>query len=629
MQAKLIALLCSALAALASGPDGARAQDCDSGTFDGAFAGEVLVPQNWNCAERSDFWFTDQGSQIIPYGWFLHLEQANSSEKFIDPAHIDGFRYLPQEPTMANPDGLPIGFTRGNARNNQAYARISERWLGMTCAACHTGQIEHDGKKYLIDGAPTMGDFEGMFVALAEAMQATLDDPQKFERFADAVIAESQASGDGGSESKAALRIQLETITRIRDDWNQRNRGTSPYGHARLDAIGAIFNEIAATGLGDPGNVDLADAPVSYPFIWDTPQHDVVQWNGSVPNAGPGAFGRNLGEVLGVFGALDLNTSLFSRRGHATSIDIDGLADLEELLWTLWSPRWQDTELPAIDQALAARGKADYEMFCSSCHETIDRTDPGRRIKAEVMPVFSPGDPNELDTDPAMATNFLTKTAKARQLTHRFVKYWGVLSNFRTFRRSERDMMPKAAILGYTVFGSITRAFLNDPKAALRAVRAGQSTSTVGVVDEAAKYLDEEPGSSGVRRFLREVEERLAALREDSEPSPCAAGAARIPCYKARPLNGIWATAPYLHNGSVRTLRQLLLPEEERETVFDVGSRQFDADAIGFVNEGATTLDTRLPGNSNGGHDGPIYGNDVFANDPARLDAILEYLKTL
>ena len=48
------------------------------------------------------------------------------------------------------------------------------------------------------------------------------------------------------------------------------------------------------------------------------------------------------------------------------------------------------------------------------------------------------------------------------------------------------------------------------------------------------------------------------------------------PAYKARPLNGIWATAPYLHNGSVRTLRQLLLPAADRQTVFQVGSREYD-----------------------------------------------------
>jgi hypothetical protein len=65
----------------------------------------------------------------------------------------------------------------------------------------------------------------------------------------------------------------------------------------------------------------------------------------------------------------------------------------------------------------------------------------------------------------------------------------------------------------------------------------------------------------------------------------------------------------------VRTLRQLLLPADQRQKIFKVGSRTFDPDAIGFVDAGASTLDTSLPGNANGGHDGPRYGSDVFADE--------------
>ena len=154
--------------------------DCDSGVYEGAYAGEVLLPQNWDCAERQTFWFADQGSEIIPYSWFLHLEQEDSSEKFLDPDHIDRIRYLPQRPTAWNPDGLPIGFMQSSAAPDTVNGEISSAWLGMNCAACHTGQIEYGGKKYLIDGAPTMADFQVMFEGMAGAMQATLDVDAKF-----------------------------------------------------------------------------------------------------------------------------------------------------------------------------------------------------------------------------------------------------------------------------------------------------------------------------------------------------------------------------------------------------------------------------------------------------------------
>jgi hypothetical protein len=104
--------------------------------------------------------------------------------------------------------------------------------------------------------------------------------------------------------------------------------------------------------------------------------------------------------------------------------------------------------------------------------------------------------------------------------------------------------------------------------------------------------------------------------------------------YKARSLNGIWATAPYLHNGSVPTLYDLLLPKkrdvdpkdgEYRPDQFQVGSREFDPEKVGLRSSGynGTIFDTRRRGNSNAGH---AYGTEL--NREQRLD-LLEYLKSL
>jgi hypothetical protein len=96
--------------------------------------------------------------------------------------------------------------------------------------------------------------------------------------------------------------------------------------------------------------------------------------------------------------------------------------------------------------------------------------------------------------------------------------------------------------------------------------------------------------------------------------------------YKARPLNGIWATGPYLHNGSVRTLYQLLLPPAEREAKFYVGSREFESVEVGFANQPGIIdfqLDTSLPGNRKTGH---LYGTAF--SDEQRKD-VVEYMKTL
>jgi mono/diheme cytochrome c family protein len=101
--------------------------------------------------------------------------------------------------------------------------------------------------------------------------------------------------------------------------------------------------------------------------------------------------------------------------------------------------------------------------------------------------------------------------------------------------------------------------------------------------------------------------------------------------YLARPLNGIWATAPYLHNGSVPTLYDLLHPDQ-RPAKFAVGNREFDPVKIGYrsqvdtVGPNVWVYDTTLPGNSNIGHSGDAFGTLLPEEDKA---ALLEYLKKL
>lgn len=121
---------------------------------------------------------------------------------------------------------------------------------------------------------------------------------------------------------------------------------------------------------------------------------------------------------------------------------------------------------------------------------------------------------------------------------------------------------------------------------------------------------------------------------------------ASLLAYKARSLNGIWATALYLHNGFVPTLYDLLLPKkrvdnpedgEYRPDIFEVGSREFDPEKVGFKNSGyqGFTFVANSYGNSNSGHEftsgrAPLPTGEVLRSltKEERLD-LLEYLKAL
>jgi hypothetical protein len=75
--------------------------------------------------------------------------------------------------------------------------------------------------------------------------------------------------------------------------------------------------------------------------------------------------------------------------------------------------------------------------------------------------------------------------------------------------------------------------------------------------------------------------------------------------YKPRPLEGVWATPPFLHNGSVPSIYQMLLPPTQRDKRFAVGNRLYDARHLGFSTDavdGGFVLDTSIAGNPNSGH---------------------------
>jgi len=128
------------------------------------------------------------------------------------------------------------------------------------------------------------------------------------------------------------------------------------------------------------------------------------------------------------------------------------------------------------------------------------------------------------------------------------------------------------------------------------------------------------------RLFTPELAQRfnvfLAEVQIDGFAAPASPGLRSTGKYWSPTLAGVWARAPYLHNGSVRTLADLLAPPDERPAAWQRGSRIYDTAALGYADEGPYRFDTRALGNGNGGH---AYGADLPAADKGDL---LEFLKT-
>lgn len=630
------------------------------------------LQQNWSDLESVWFYRAPQGSRLLPYDWYLYLEQANSEDLFRSNDNIRRFGYLPRHPSDDNPDGLPVGFAK-----DAPYPGGVEG-LGFTCAACHTGRIDvnlgDENVMFLIDGAPTLADLEEFQLELAAALRATVQDSDKFDRFA----ARLEVSGQS---AKADLKAFLDDIASLRETYNRRNLPSTSapeFGHGRVDAFGAIMNQVAVAFLNDESNHAPADAPVSYPFIWDAPQHDKVQWNGAAENNTNsvfgffigtdeiGALGRNTGEVLGVFGNADPSDERGFLGGYKATDNRSGLIDIENSLKTLWSPQWPN-ELGEIDTTKAAQGEQLFLQNCDGCHNNsaFNRDDPDRSIVARLK---------DVGTDQAMAFNYATRQANTGILE-------GRNSQLRHIVRGEKfgATAPLSELLAHMVIRSVIGPDSVDVFQSLNAptyfidyepyVQVEVSGMTIVGPQDSLRDLtlkDFEIESQDFERFqqfrmefespspdpqsknqLEEMQElqiggRLPTRRfEPNTSAPDVAifteefrlqlAAAPVSyTYKARPLNGVWATAPFLHNGSVPNLWELLKSptaaneRDRRTTRFFVGSTEFDSVNVGFVSDrGPSEFDTSLPGNSNSGH---TFGTNLSDEQKRQL---IEYIKTL
>lgn len=550
------------------------------------FIGKLAVDQgpNWTLATRARFYSQDQGSQIMPVSWMKALKQPNGDPFLASNLTRYGYLEDDQNPTSI----LPVGFTVAGPVGGQI--------IGMTCAACHTRQIEFAGTSYRVDGGPAIADFQSFLADLDTAVNTVINDPRAFQEFAGAVLGQPFAPVD-----QAQLMTELQAWYLRFHTLMSRSLPPNPWGPSRLDAVAMIFNRLTGLDLGPPpsylipDNIQVADAPVRYPFLWNAAIQDRTQWPGFADNGNDLlALARNLGEVYGVFGAFQPTKAPSVPLLHVNyiagnSANFDGLWKLEDLIRKIGPPKFQWP----IDSNLAQQGEAIFARStdqggCADCHGIKPGTTRLFNEKTWATPIMDVG------TD-GREHNLLARTARS-----------GVLSgaSIPSITQPLKSTHTAFNILATAVEGSILQApFALDlqARAKLSALRASRTAS----------MLNADP----------EMQQLQGAFR---------APATTEYKYEARVMQGIWAAAPYLHNGSVPTLADLLKPVAERPASFMVGPN-YDPNAVGLAkvqtkfNYSLITTDCsdRNSGNSRCGH---LFGTTL---EPDEKRALLEYLKKL
>jgi hypothetical protein len=539
------------------------------------------VAQGWTQEDRNLFYTTTQGSQLVPYSWYLALEQPGTGTARFNESSLARYGYLEHQNAQLNPDRLPLGFVKDGETD----------WLGLTCAACHTNELDFGGNTWRIDGAPALADTWTFLVDLGDALKQTAQSPEgeKFRRFVTNLRGPALTPAQ-----RTDLYARLKAFSDSYARFIESSRTDVPWGAARIDAFGMIFNRATGIDLDRWDNSKPPNAPVSMPFLWDTHWHDYVQWNASAPNAiALQRLGRNVGEVLGVFahvtpdqrGLLRVESSARPRQ----------LLDIEHRLSRLRSPNWP---FGGIDQQAAQRGAAIYTEYCVKCHALAPRDQPVRPMSITKTSI------DEVGTDRLMATNAFERTAASGPLEGRRVTLSG------------KPLPANAKSVEITV--AMAMGVILEPK-------NWRSRSVNSDVDlfSAMRSDDDATGASrprllGAADMYRRAQELAEQHKKGTEEL----------VYKARPLNGIWATAPYFHNGSVPTLWQVVKPGE-RKLQFFVGSREFDPKEVGFrFDRGSGPMfDASKPGNLNTGHDSYLPKGDAMSD--ADRWALVEYMKTL
>jgi hypothetical protein len=616
-----------------------------------------------------------------------------------------------------NPDGLPIGFAKSASLNIPGYPSKTET-IGFSCAACHTGHFVYgegkEEKEYIIEGAPATTDLGQLTATIAATLGQTALSSKipffdgRFDRFAKKVLGTQYSA-----VTKAKLATDLASVVgeaaKTADVINVQE------GFGRLDALNRIGNQVFAKSVNLPENYQAIEAPVNFPHLWTTSWFDWVQYDASIMQP----LVRNAGEAMGVNAHVSMSSPEAENR-YDSSIPMEKLLWLEQFLkgnefnTGLTAPAWVLPQTEA-QKAQALKGKALYKERCESCHlptlddpalkanhfSPIDYKHYGQNADTQVSeskssvkspaPIavasiapqaptapIAPQAPYAVAVTPAVpsASSVQVNTVKQANDTPESVlklkiipqaqvgtdpAQGDVLVNrtINTAGNGDGTIIERKKGLGIdtTICGRNTNQAYNGDETVelvnnVHVKDGGQISFGLALGALVQQTIDAWFEQNGITDPV--LQEKFRGGR----PNCIQAGLG----YKARPLNGVWATAPFLHNGSVATLKDLLCPTDGvRPAYIKLGGLEFDPVNVGlkqeanfvsearkyrqqnelYTKEGYFILDTSISGNSNSGHmfskayntekpynqqQSGVIGTE-FSEEQCRN--IIEYIKTL
>lgn len=529
--------------------------------------------QGWSAEEIDFYHHATEGTNLAPLSFVLNLPDPTGEFEHFTDRLVPEYGFVPGKQSTLNPHGLPAGFAIDNRPS-----KFGDRpYLGITCSACHTRQLTYtkldetktgNKRRWIIPihGGPSMIDMPRFKRDLFDAFFEILKDDKLMRQFANGVLSRKPTKDD-----IRALREEIRQFTgpitatrRIISDLKVKQ---ADFGPGNLNALAqGYYNKEGLTSwlAGNATSPHTIRVPFegtdNLPPMWFATRDNWAQWFVEIHHAGP----RNW--IQSVATSQVRPPKMIKKLGPKVllaSIHFENIDRIQMSLERLRTPKWPTKILGELDLKLIDQGKLIYKDNCASCH-TRQNEAPN-----ELGIVFRNRVAFDVGTDP-VAHNQFSKDAEER------VKGLQQVS---------------AAILG---------------------MREAELEKRFGA-KIAANYM---------RHYSRGRPNRFGIAKgEDYEASieHPKSGAA----YWASPMEGIFSSSPYFHNGSVPTLADVLEAPSKRPVTFRTGTTEFDPKHVGFKNEGSFVYDTRELGKSNKGH---VVGT---ALQPSEKQALLEYLKSL
>ena len=558
-------------------------------------------------SEQSTAWrFTPEGSDLAPVDILRAMKDFQTGRLYIDA--LDHYGFLPSPASPANPYGLPVGWTT----HVPSYAIWDMDFVSINCAACHTGQLDYAGQSMRIDGGSNMADIEALALSIKSSAEQMLKDPVETLLFVHRLFHLEPPEYPRTSTADAAALITGEAGVQAQVDEPAKDLLSS-------------YVDAAQDGTED----DMDKAAEAFGKACS----DIIA--GKVAEDGP-----LTAVVADIHSAVEMAEETRSKVEHM----LDVLRDYMALL---------KNRLQLAERALTAL-------------EISQPPGPGRDDPWGIIRNVLFGSGTELDAPTSIPSLYYSREyvwyhadGNTNSVMQRDIAQAVALGGFVDPKTGQSSLLPRAIwhledlmrtlkspawpsdVFGETDAEKVTqgKALFDQHCLSCHHSHDGQlmALDEIGTdPNRAESFLRPQNGMPFYQALVQEVEalentvyEQAGISQEEIEKHeyngpPVWRGTGE---YQSRLLTGIWSTAPYLHNGSVPTLYDLLLPVDQRPATFQLGSREYDPVKVGYVtaaNDDSTfTYDITTHGGANTGHE---YGIDLSEDERW---ALVEYLKTL